>query len=242
MASARIQDTSVSRVRRRRQHTLQATESTNRDEGAEYNVRCLACQNNTQHHVVLSLARRSEDADWCCIENYQIIQCRGCGSPTFRYERLDPNCGSIHEETGQQYPQSEVVLYPPRETKSQVENACFLPSAVQSIYREVLRVLVASTPVLAAIGLRTLIEVACRDLGVTGNLKGMIDDLVADGRLRAEEAEVLHQLRDAGNASAHETRVFTQAELIQALRMVEHILTTVYLLPHHRSDLPSKKA
>jgi hypothetical protein len=97
----------------------------------------------------------------------------------------------------------------------------------------------ADTPILAAIGLRTLIKAACKDLGATGNLKRMIDALVANGNFRAGEADILHLLRDAGNTSAHDTRVFTQQELLGAVMMVEHILTNVYLLPHYRNDLPS---
>ena len=199
----------------------------------------MACQNETRHHVVFSLARHCEDADWWWVDNYQIIQCRGCGAPTFRHERIDADSDQYDEVTGESNLASNVVLYPSRGTKAELENTRFLPSGVQSVYREVLLALGAQAPVLAAIGLRTLIEAACRDLGATGKLKSMIDGLVANGKFSAEESDILHLLRDAGNASAHETHAFTQKELMHALTMVEHILTTVYLLPHHRHDLPS---
>ena len=221
---------------------MKITDSTNSDEGSEYKVRCVGCQNDTRHHVVFSLARRCEDAGWWWIENYQVLQCRGCGSPTFRYERVDEDSDQYDEVTGESHLASDVVLYPSRGTKPELENTRFLPSGVQRVYREVLLALGAQASVLAAIGLRTLIEAACRDLGATGNLKSMIDSLVANGKLRAEESDILHLLRDAGNVSAHETQAFTQKELMHALTMVEHILTTVYLLPHHRHDLPSGAA
>jgi len=220
---------------------VKTTESTNRDEGSEYQVRCVACQNETRHHVLLSLKRSTEDGDWWRVETYQIIQCRGCGSPTFRYERTDPDSQQTDGETGESFSASEVSLYPYRDTKPELAKARFFPLGVQTVYREVLLAIGAHIPVLAAVGLRTLVEAACRDLGAAGNLKSMIEGLATKGILRAEEAEILHLLRDAGNASAHEARAFTQGELLNALTMVEHILTTVYLLPHHRRELPSKR-
>jgi len=188
---------------------------------------------------MLSLSRRSEDEDRWWIENYQIIQCRGCESPTFRYERIDPDSEQYDEVKGESYLASKEVLYPSRNTRPELEKTVFLPFPIQIIYREVLRALAANTPVLAAIGLGTIIEAACKGLGEAARPRPMINSLVTKGKLRAEEAEILHSLYDARNASAHETRAFKKEELLHALTMVEHILTTIYLLPHHRDDLPS---
>jgi ribosomal protein S27E len=90
---------------------VKITESTNSDEGSEYKVRCVACQNETRHHVVFSLARHCEDADWWWIDNYQIIQCRGCGSPTFRHERIDADSDQYDEVTGESYLASNFTLH-----------------------------------------------------------------------------------------------------------------------------------
>jgi hypothetical protein len=221
---------------------VRVIESLNADDGAEYQLRCLACQNDTRHHVVASLTRRFKDPDLEFIERFQIVQCAGCGSPTFRYEKEDAESEQVDCETGESFLATDQRLFPSRDTRPEIAYSQFLPFAVQSVYREVLRALAADTPILVCIGLRALVESACRDLGGHGKLKDMINGLLSSGRFRPEEAKLLDALRDAGNESAHEARALRNDQLLKALWVVEHVLTTVYLLQHHRNDLPSERA
>jgi hypothetical protein len=208
----------------------------NRDDGATYTVRCLTCRNDTRHHVVLSLMRVSHDGDWWWSDVYQIVQCRGCQSPTFRHERTDPDSDQTDPETGEHFLDADEALYPARESRREMEYAQFLPMAVQKLYREVLKSLASGTPVLAAIGLRTLVTGCCNDLGAKGTLKEMINGLASSGRLRPAEAAILHSLRDTGNASAHECCELSRDALLKAVVAVEHVITSVYLLSHYQHE------
>lgn len=108
-----------------------------------------------------------------------------------------------------------------------------LPLKVRKVYREVITAVNSQLPVLAGIGLRSLIEAACKDKGVRGrNLEQQINGLATQGVLSQVQADVLHTHRFLGNAAAHEITPAQPRELIAALEIAETILRTIYVLPN----------
>lgn len=89
-----------------------------------------------------------------------------------------------------------------------------------------------NAPILAAIGIRAIIESVCKDLN-TGkrNLEKNIDSLADLGHLSKTQADMLHNHRFMGNVAAHEIQPPKPANLIAALEIAETLLKTIYVLP-----------
>jgi hypothetical protein len=183
-------------------------EEINLTQGNEVQCPCSECSGRTFHKILLSLDTSGEERerDWEFYWNahYQIIQCQGCKSVSFRRtssnsEDFDPHEGYIMRED----------LFPSRiEGRRGInDGVMYLPSKVQRIYNETLQALNSKSPVLAGIGLRALLETVCKEEAATGdNLFKQIDDLVAKNILTPAGAKILHRLRILGNEAAHEVK------------------------------------
>ncbi|MFM0155637.1 DUF4145 domain-containing protein [Paraburkholderia sediminicola] len=100
------------------------------------------------------------------------------------------------------------------------------------MYDETSTALANDLPVLTGIGLRALIETVCKTETAKGdNLFAKIDNLRDKGVLTKHGAAVLHNIRNLGNAAAHEVKPHSTAQLMLAMEVVEHLLMDVYILP-----------
>ena len=149
-------------------------------------VPCLTCKQKTWHEVSHDIPAGEHDPDsgWYTIVQHQIIKCCGCDNYSFRQTYEDAAWGPDE-------PPNE-TLWPPRSRKRQsLKNAHQLPRKVLQIYREANRALESDQPVLAAVGVRALVEAVCRQKRSVGrNLKLQIDHLVVRGLLTKAQATV----------------------------------------------------
>ena len=89
-------------------------------------------------------------------------------------------------------------------------------------------------PVLSGIGIRALIETTTKERNANGkDLMEKINDLVTQGVLTKDGADILHKLRVLGNKAAHEVKPHSTDQLDLAMDVIEHLLKGVYILPHH---------
>lgn len=156
---------------------------------------------------------------------YQIIECQGCQTLSFRHlhqssEDLEPaedGDGLVAIDT--------VKLYPSRVAgRRPLENAYLLPSPIRRIYDESREALGSGMHVLAGVGLRALVEAVCTERQAKGgNLEKRIDALVSQGVLTESGAEILHSLRLMGNAAAHEVKPHSADDLAVGLDVVEYV-------------------
>jgi len=85
--------------------------------------------------------------------------------------------------------------------------------------------------ILAGLGLRGTVEAVCNDLEVKGrNLEIRISKLATAGFISRKDAERLHGIRFMGNDAAHEVKKPKTEQLSVALKIVEHLLSSVYIL------------
>lgn len=168
-------------------------------------------------------------------EHYQIIQCQGCRTFSFRKSNMD--FGGVK---GFGAPDE---LYPSRVAgRHKLEPTFFLPSDVSRIYQETHSAMCNGQSVLAGIGIRALIETVCKQKAAQGsNLEMRIDSLVAMGVLTRDGAEILHGLRILGNVAAHEVQPQSDQTLGTAMDVVEHLLKGVYILPKMAKNLPKRR-
>jgi len=202
---------------------------------------CHYCGRRTVHKVLFSLNSWSPPAagrEW--LFQSQVTQCQGCQRPTFR--TLTHFC-----DLPSASPQPNLVqqtlehLYPPRiEGKLRLDQEDCIPESIWRVYDETYDALSAELDLLAGIGIRALVEAVCKDRRASGsNLKERIRSLAGAGVLSEGQANTLQSLRIMGNRSAHEVAPQTVEELMAAMDIAEHLIVSVYVIPHRASLLPN---
>lgn len=221
-------------------------------------VQCLTCKGPTKHRVIGSLDKSGTDydqeegwsVDWT--DNFQIIQCQGCESVSFRHrswfsEDADPITG----EDG-----STERLYPKRSTDSVIAKPFYnVPSNLRRIYSELVDCFNNESPTLCAAGLRAIVEGICAQQGVVDglvevpakgggtqlkrkdNLEGRIAGLHEKGVLTQSSAKTLHEHRYLGNDAVHELARPSEDELRLAIEIVEHTFEQLYEIPEKAEEL-----
>jgi len=192
---------------------------------------CGSCKKMTNHAVLAQHKTSGEvyDGEIQWWRTYQIIQCLGCEDFSFRdssacTEDYEPRTGKLTDT---------VLLYPDRVSgREPIEDYEEFPSKTKRVYLEILKALNGQTPILAAIGLRALIESICLEQKTKSkNLSKGIDELADMGLLSKKQAEFLHNHRFMGNAAAHEIVAPKPQHLVAALDIAETLLKTIYILP-----------
>jgi hypothetical protein len=194
-------------------------------------IHCITCGRETNHDILYKIEQTESDpeAEITWWEEAQILQCRGCESITFR-----KFAGSSEDFVFEGAPLIKQQLYPGRTSgKVPIKGNEYFPYTTGRIYLEVLQALNNGAPILAAIGLRALIESICIEQETTSkNLMGRIDELADMGLLAKNQAELLHTHRFLGNVAAHTMKAPKPYELNAALDVAETLLKTIYVLPH----------
>jgi len=203
--------------------------------GTKMRVACKKCGHNKNHIVLRSVEesgseRISRDIEFYWGTTYQIIQCQGCGTISFR------SLGSNSEDVDIEGDAVEYEdLYPSRIAgRDALEDAHILPNDLERIYRETVSALNTNQPVLCGIGIRAIIETVTKEKKAAGkDLFDKINNLVSAGVLTKDGADILHKLRILGNKAAHEVKAHSAPELNLAMDVSEHLLQAVYILPFH---------
>lgn len=209
----------------------------NKSQNVELDIPCVKCSGKTIHKVLVSVDVRGEETDgdwslhWC--DDYQIVECGGCKTKSFR--NVSSNSEDYYQISETEWEHGELeLLYPSRiEGRKTLESEeHYLPFKIRGIYKETLGALNNNSPVLAGIGLRALIETICKEKNAEGNnLYTKIDDLVVKQILTPAGSSILHKIRTLGNDAAHEVKPHSEKQLGLAMDVVEHVLNDVYIIP-----------
>ena len=223
---------------------MEETITLNKTKDKEYRLPCAKCLGETRHKVLQSvdISGEAPEFEFYYGENFQIVQCQGCDSVSFRKCHSDSEDCSYDEDTEEPHHIETVELYPRRVAgRHKLRQDYFLPSAVSRIYSETHSALCNEQPILAGIGIRALVETVCKEKAAVGsNLEQKIDNLVANGVLTQAGAETLHSMRILGNEAAHEVKPHSEETLNLAMDVVEHLLNDVYILPAATRKLPKR--
>lgn len=206
-------------------------------------VACGSCSRET-HYKVLAETRTHHEYGAGAVDyyqTYQIVQCNGCLTISFR-EISECSEDMDYDEEGQAFLKQTVRLFPNRVAgRPEMDNVEFLPQGVYRIYQETHAALCAELPIMAGFGLRAIVEAVCKEEKIGGgNLQEKIDQLVLSGHVSTAGGKILHSLRFMGNAAAHQMKAHSQREINAAFNVIEHMLQGVYILPKMASELPSK--
>ncbi len=213
--------------------------------GEEVFLDCPRCKVNTKHAVERAVEWSGFDEEDCVHywEVAQIIRCNGCDNLSFRLLEGDSMNTDHHGD-----PIESQKLYPERVNRSLADELYLrhdvydIPPIIQTVYRETLSAVQHDLSTLAGIGIRAIIEATCQDLKAKkGNLEKKIDQLVSMALLTPAGAEILHGIRLLGNEAAHEMKAPKKGQIIAALKVIDHLLLGVYVLPQEASSLPKRK-
>ncbi|MGU7812666.1 DUF4145 domain-containing protein [Burkholderia sp. AW49-1] len=230
--------------------------------GADIAVACTQCKRATKHSIMSSFDVDGEawdrDEGWSVnwADNYQIVQCKGCESVSFRHVQWFSEDDYDVGET----PDDRALLYPKRGVNTLSAGDFYnVPVSLRRIYREMIDAFNNESPTLCAAGLRAIVEGICAAQGIAdgpvevpakgggtqivrkNNLEGKISGLAEKGFLTQGSAATLHELRFMGNDAVHDLDRPPLDELRLAIEIVEHMFEHLYEIPEKASALRSSK-
>lgn len=195
-------------------------------------IACRNCLQKTKHDVLREYASKvtlePPEPEISFVDRYQIVRCRGCEEISFVHAAW--NDDDIDEDGNVVM---RVKVYPYRMSGLKtIDGIQYLPDSVKRVYEETHAALAADVAILGAIGVRATIEAICNDKRAAGSgLNQKIAGMVKAGWLSPKQADFLHESRLLGNVAAHEMKPPPISTLRSALRIVENLLETVYVLP-----------
>jgi hypothetical protein len=212
---------------------------------AEIWAACGSCGKETAHKILAKIARFDESpcGDIQVWNDYHIIQCQGCKIVSFCEESSCSEDVGFDEEGKPEFIVTQ-RLYPGRVVgRPLLEEFYNLPHGVAQIYKQTHEALCGKLSILAGVGLRIIVEAVCSERKASGrDLKERINNLVKQGVVTNDGADILHSIRLLGNKAAHETQANTQDELYAAFEVVEHLLKAVYIIPRKAQKLKKAKS
>lgn len=199
---------------------------------------CRNCARQTNHEVLFEVEHGADKPFWNEKHTWQVLKCRGCDTIGFRY-RLDDYDDVTELASGKSKHAVTFHRYPPAVPGHQpLEYQSAIPTLIRKVYRQSLAAYAADATILAGIGLRATIEAVCTHLAVTGaSLEKRIDALAKAGHISTTDKRRLHAIRFLGNDAAHEVREPKSQEMKVALQIVEHLITSVFILEKRARDL-----
>jgi DNA-binding Lrp family transcriptional regulator len=189
---------------------------------------CGSCDRDTKHEIIFSVKEPDDDYS---DRLYQIVECCGCETKSFRKVIIDYHNAYQIDEDEWKVPE-DISSYPAVLKGHQALPGIYrAPRLVREIYGQSLDAIKNQFNVLAGIGLRATIEAICQERQVRErNLDAKIDKLAKSGFISKNDADRLHAIRFLGNDAAHEIQATELEGLLAALRIVEHLIVSVYIL------------
>lgn len=233
-------------------------------------VYCRSCRQDTNHQILKQHSVHDvidEEYNFYTTDDYMICQCMGCDTVNFVKDYDDPNMHYFDPEINSYVNVEDIKVYPPKPLTDKYENYPMrdydhLPRLLSTLYQQVVANFEMKHYLLAAAGLRMIIEGLCNELSVeegflldeeTGekkvskkgdlvtskSLEGRINGLSEAGVLTSTSSKVLHIIRNLGNQTVHELNEPKRSVILSGLEIVEHTFYNVYELKKY--DILSKK-
>jgi hypothetical protein len=163
-------------------------------------------------------------------EIFYLIECNGCETISFRKEEHDFE--SMIQTGPDDYEHDITVEVFPHyiEGHNPIETVFKIPRIVENIYKESLLAIQEGAFTLAGLGLRATIEAICNERNITGkNLQVRINNMHRQGIASKSDIDRLHAIRFMGNDAAHEIKKANKQSVLISLKIVEHILMSIYV-------------
>lgn len=201
---------------------------------------CSTCRRETNHEVLFSESVHSDDSDYWWNQDYMIVKCCGCNS-------ID-HCNAVTEEGNIVYDDDGYEIMPtlynvvPNPTTVVEPIDTFeLPYEIKKIYVETIDCINRGNLILGAAGCRATIEAVCHEQNIGGKqLETMINNLAQQRIITKNDRDHLHAIRFMGNDSIHNAKSFDLKELIIVGKILNTILTSLYIIHEEFQKLKEK--
>lgn len=221
---------------------------------------CTSCDRETRHAIVTSYELNAEEdcGGGYTIDMYssfQVIQCQGCSELSFRNEQFFSE--NVHQISEDEWDDgTSVTLYPKRTIHMRsIKDFFDVPHKLRNIYIESISAYNNDSYILAAAGIRALVEGLCSHLGIKdgpvvkedgtvvrkGNLEGKIFGLSEKGYFTAAGAKFLHEHRFMGNDAVHALKRPRREDLYTAIDLIEHTIEAIFVLPAKAEELEESR-
>ncbi len=176
---------------------------------------------------------------------YQIIECNGCGSVSYRQEYV-PWLSEFHKFAPDLAPKRKTTYFPIRSWdklfEMQVTN---LPSSMRRAYQEVLAAYNSDLHLLCAAGLRSIVEGLCTQFKIAEkDLSGKpialgtrIRELATKRFISANLADALRTHKELGNDAVHNLVVPSKEELKLAIGLIETAFENLFNVSKQHEEL-----
>lgn len=199
------------------------------DQEGTTKVTCNSCGVETFHRVLFSTTedRTDHTDEWSepdqLLDEYEVLQCLGCKDVCFRHTRYDE--GAPYDWDG------GLHFYPPRFLRRPPKWCSQLPPDVVAVLDEVYSALAADCRRLAAMGARTLIDMAMTNkVDDVGGFEKKLQELEKKGLIDRTGHDRLFNALDVGHAAAHRGHVPSRSDLADVMDIVENLLEAMYVL------------
>lgn len=195
-------------------------------------LHCVDCRRVTIHNLE---ARCRGGWEWSDGHNsvdgtqlYSIFRCGACDGVCYETQSWDSE-DYDHDDDGNTITNVATQQYPAPVSAHFNFNTEATPHQLNSILDEMLYALAGSKMVLATMGLRLAVEFITKDKKCGGrNLQQKIDDLFKQELVDNDQRDLLHRIRERGNAGAHDAQGMTPKELIAGMAIIEGLLEKLY--------------
>lgn len=207
-------------------------------------LHCAQCERQTIHNLEARCTGTSSDPDYpiSAGATYSIFRCGACDEVS--YETVTWNSEDVdYDGDGNPYVVEHAIQYPVPISVHFSFNTESIPDQLKSILHEMLYALAGAKMVLATIGLRLAVEFIVNDTKCAGrSLKTKIDDLRTKDHIDDDQKDLLHRIRDLGNAGAHDAKGMDTNELVAGMSIVEGLLEKLYNGPaRHKATIKRAK-
>jgi hypothetical protein len=172
--------------------------------------------------------------------DFSIYRCGACDSVC--YETSWWNSEDYdHDEHGHYYNVRTEIQYPPPSSADFSFNTNFTPDELDEIIEEMIYALAGNKMKLATVALRMVIEFIVQDKHCSGrNLRDKIEDLFRQQLIDQTQLDLLHKIREKGNAGAHEMQSMNRVEMTSGIAIVNLLLEKLYNGPAREADIIRK--
>lgn len=199
---------------------------------------CNHCNTITNHHVKLEhkiddVVDDQEIQHYLGTYKYQIIECNGCETISYRSVDYFPTFGELNKEGKIVISNSKTfeTFYPERIKDQLAERKIVnLPTIIRKAYREVIDAYNFDQNILCAAGLRAIVEGICAHYKINSKTLGEKIDLL-NPLIGKELSEALKIHKSLGNYALHRLDIPEKVELEEAIHLVEHSLETLFEIP-----------
>lgn len=206
-------------------------------------LHCVLCKRITIHRAEARCRGKWSDGDGQIDggETYSILRCGACDSVCYETVSWDSETYD-HDDYGNEIAIETSLQYPAPVSAHFSFNTESTPTKLNLILDEMLYSLAGSKMILATIGLRLAVEFIVKDNECAGrNLEKKIDDLRVKDLIDDDQKDLLHRIRNRGNAGAHEARGMSAKELVVGMSIIEGLLEKLYNSPA-RHEATMKRA